>query len=312
MNAAPRPIDAMIVGAQKAGTSSLAGYLAQHPAVCTHHRVEISYFVDDHEYAEGYEACFGRYFGHCSPDSLLLGKSVTIMADPRLIDRVAAHNPEARVMAVLRNPVARAYSAYWWARRKGYEDLATFEAAIEATPDRHGENVLRRRNTRYLEMGDYAPQVEDLYERFGRDRVRIFLFEDLAADALGVCREAYRFLGVDDAFRPDTSLQRNASSTARFSGLTRLLTAQHPLKRRLRRMLPGGLVDDWKRRAERWNRVPFRQPPIDPETRDRLVEHFRPRNDRLAELIGRDLAAWDGTAPSAPVAAGVQEPTSSA
>jgi hypothetical protein len=289
----PRPIDTMIAGAQKAGTSSLAYYLGQHPEICTHKRLELSYFVDELDYALGYAENFDRYFAHCSAGSRLLGKSVTVMTEPRLIDRMREHNPRMRLLVILRNPVDRAYSAYWWARRKGYETLPTFEAALDADPARHGGNVVKVRSTSYRPFGHYAPQIAALFDRFGREQVQVHLFEDLKADAPGVCARAFEHIGVDPAFAPDVSTRRNTSSLPRSSGLARLLSAQHPLKRGLRRVLPKGMAEAWKRRAERWNRVSFSQPPMRPETREALVRHFRPLNDELAELIGRDLSAWN-------------------
>jgi len=289
----PRPIDAMIVGAQKAGTSSLAYYLGQHPDVCSHSRLELSYFVDERDYGLGYPENYERYFGHCAADAKLLGKSVTVMTEPRLVDRMRDHNADLRLLVILRNPVDRAYSAYWWARRKGYETLPTFEEALDADPGRHRGNVVKVRSTSYRPFGHYAPQMAALFDRFGRDQVRVELFEDLQGDTQGVCARAFAHIGVDPEFAPDVSARRNTSSLPRSSRLAQLLSAQHPLKRGLRRMLPKGMAEAWKRRAERWNRVPFVQPPMNPATRAALVEHFQPLNDDLADLIGRDLSAWN-------------------
>ena len=288
----PRAIDAMIVGAQKAGTSSLAYYLGQHPGICTHRRQELSYFVDDRDFRLGYASNFRRYFSHCSPDLLLLGKSVTVMTRREFVERLHSHNTDMKLIVVLRNPVERAYSAYWWARRKGFEELPTFKLAIEANPARHGGNRVKIHSTSYLPFGEYASQVRTLHDVFGPDRVRILLFEDLHADALGVCRELFAFMGLP-AFVPEVRTRRNEASLARSEHVARLLTAQHPLKRAVRRLLPGSVADRLRIRAERWNRVAASLPPMEPAVRARLTAHFAPHNHELAELIGRDLSAWD-------------------
>lgn len=286
-----RPIDAVIAGAQKGGTTSLAYYLGQHPEICTHERLEFSYFSNDLDYAEGYEKSFRRYFAHCDLQARLLAKSVTIMTESRLVKRLKAHSPDVRVIVVLRNPVDRAYSAFWWARKSGYEPLTRFEDALDANPARHGGDIVRVRSTAYLPFGEYAGQVEGLFDEFGRQRVLVVLFDDLQRDTPSVVRSAFEFLGVDPSFRPEME-KRNVAGRARSGLLARLLTGQSRFKRRIRAALPRGWAEGWKRRAEAWNTASFRPPPMHPDTRRRLSEHFAPHNERLSTLIGADLSGW--------------------
>jgi hypothetical protein len=82
-------------------------------------------------------------------------------------------------------------------------------------------------------------------------------------------------------------------SLARSAAVARLLSSQFGLKRRIRQALPRGVAERWKSQAERWNRVPFDPPPMRPETREQLVARFTEDNERLGELIGRDLTAWN-------------------
>lgn len=288
-----RPINALIAGAQKAGTSSLAAYVGQHPRICTHRRIEIGFFASDVEHDLGWSAAFDRYFGPCPTDSLLLGKSVTVMTDPELLRRVRAHNPDIRIVIVLRNPVDRAYSAFWWARRESYEDLASFEAALDADPIRHGGDVVAIRSTSYIPFGMYADQLEGVFKVFPQDAVSVHLYEDLATDPVSVCGEVFSFLGVDPTFEPDVRIRENANSRSRSWVLARALTAQHPLKRRFREALPSGVADRWRRRIERLNRVPFTPPPMDPTTRARLLRRFAEPNRRLGVLLGRNMSVWD-------------------
>jgi hypothetical protein len=283
----------MIVGAQKAGTSSLAYYLAQHPDICTHERLELSYFVNVEDHALGYPSNFERYFAQCPVESRILGKSVTVMTDAEPVRRMREHNPDMRVIVILRNPVDRAYSAYWWARRKGYESLETFEEAIAADPRRHRGNIVRIRSTSYIPFGLYADQIEMLRAAFGEEQVQVHLFEDMQSDAVATCRRIFEHIGVDPTFAPDVSGKRNTMSLARSSTVARLLSSQFGLKRRLRRALPRGMAERLKRRAERWNRVTFDQPAMRPETREMLVGRFADENLRLGALIGRDLTHWN-------------------
>ncbi|HEY2915590.1 MAG TPA: sulfotransferase domain-containing protein [Candidatus Limnocylindrales bacterium] len=292
----PRPIDALIIGAQKAGTSSLAHYLEQHPAICSHHRMELSTFVDDRDYDLGYEANFRRYFGHCPPDALLLGKSVTIMTERRIVERVRDHNPDARLIAIVRNPVDRAYSAYWWARQNGYESLPTFEAALDADPARHRGNLAAIRSTSYIAFGRYADQIEMVRAVVGPDHLQVHLSDDLAADTAGVCRRSFEFLGVDPGVRVEVGKRENAASNPKSSWLANALSAEWRWKRAVRRAIPGDVADRARQRLKELNRSSFVPPPMALATRARLVELFEPENARLGELLGRDLSGWNRAA----------------
>lgn len=290
----PRPIDAFIIGAQKAGTSSLSGYLQQHPAICSRRRKELSYFVNDRDYAAGYAANFQRYFGACPPDTLLLGKSVTVMADRTPIERLWQHNPRMRLLAVLRNPVDRAYSGYWWARQNGYETLPTFEAALDADPARHRGRIVATRLTAYVALGRYADQLAQVLDVFPREQLQVLLLEDLAADAQAVCRRTFEFLGVDPTVHVELRPRENAVAAARSVRLASAMAAPMAWKRAVRRALPGGVGDRLRKGLKDWNAASFSPPPMEPATRARLVQAFAADNVRLAELIGRDLSAWSG------------------
>jgi hypothetical protein len=288
-----RPVQALIAGAQKAGTTSLAAYLSEHPDICTHTRDEFSYFVDELDFSNAYADTFARYFAHCPKDAVVLAKSATVMTDPRLIERVKHHNPDTRVIVSLRNPVDRAYSAFWWARRMGYEPIPTFEQALAATPERHDGNVVKIRSTSYVEFGEYARQVADLMAVLGRERVKIVLFDDLRADPQAVLHDLFRFIGVDATFEASARERRNVAGQARSSAVARFLVAQSPAKRRIRQLMPRGWAEALKRRAQRLNTSSFRPPPMEPATRQRLVAHFVPHNAQLSELLRRDLSHWD-------------------
>ena len=290
-----RPINAMIAGAQKAGTSSLKAYMAQHPDICTHPRPELSYFVDDPDYLLGYESNFRRNFAGCPPEALLIGKSATAMTQPEYVGRMHASNPAMKIIVILRNPVERAYSAYWWARRTGLEDQPTFEEALRAEPE-WADNLVKMRSRAYVSAGEYARQLAELFERFGRDQVQVLLFDDLRADAASVCRDVFAFVGVRP-FAPDVRRKRNRASRARSLRLARVLAAQHPMKRALRQMLPSRMGDGLRTLAERWNAVDVQQPAMREDTRRALLAHFAPHNEALELLIDRDLTVWGAPPP---------------
>ena len=138
-----QPIQLMIVGTQKSGTSSLLRYLAQHPDIHTHSQSEMTFFLQDHEYTRGYESAYAKYFAQCSENCKLIAKNVMVMYSHDIMQRIYQHNPKIHLVVLLREPVARAYSAYWWARRRGWENITSFEEALAAEQHRHQRRLVQ-------------------------------------------------------------------------------------------------------------------------------------------------------------------------
>lgn len=289
-----KPLHAMIGGAQKAGTTSLVNYLAQHPRLCVHNGRELTYFVNDEEYARGFDAVAVERYAHADADQLLIAKSAGVLDLPEAVDRLKRHNPDVKLVFLLRHPVDRAYSAYWFARQMGWEDIDRFEDALEAGADRFSQgDWVRRRNTAYLERGLYAKHLREVYARFDPQQVRVFLVEDLKADAAGLCRQVFEFLGVDADFVPDVTRRSNTAAAPRWAGVSRLMARERGWKRLARAVLPRSVGKQVKHTLRAWNAAPFTPPPMDPQTRRRLIAYFAQPNAELADLLGRDLHHWD-------------------
>jgi hypothetical protein len=289
-----RPIQMMIAGAQKAGTSSLVRYLGQHPQVCSFPHREFSYFVNDGEYVKGYEQIFHTYFGNrCSAGMAIVAKSVGIMYLPEAVHRLYAHNPDVDLVFLLRNPVDRAYSAYWYARRMGWEPLDSFEEALKAGTERFQGNWLQERGCMYHQRGKYAEYLPLFFEMFGREQIHIYLLEDLKADTKGLCRHLYQVLGIDPSFTPDVTRRHNRAAAARSQWLARLMASDSGMRSGLRRLLPRRVRYRVRHVARRLNERVLSPPPMDPETRMDLIDYFRPFNAQLGELLHRDLSHWD-------------------
>lgn len=179
-------IQLVIGGAEKSGTSSLKHHIGEHPAVSMHAQVEIMHFALDDQHALGFDHARNWYYPDAS--GVLAGKSVAAMHLDRASERLRDHNPEVRVVLVLRNPVDRAYSAYWHARRRGREHLETFEAALDAEERRRTANgTSSAHRLLYRQRGRYVPQIERLMERFP-DTLDLYLLEDLDADPVRICQ----------------------------------------------------------------------------------------------------------------------------
>lgn len=290
-----RTIDAFIIGAQKAGTTSLQNYLALHPAICTHWQSEAPFFGLDELYQQGYAQAFKRYFSACQdPDSLLLAKSVDVMYSAVALARLRDHNPHCKLLLILRNPVDRAHSAFWYAIQIGREIIPEFDEAVWVPPEQRND-ALTRAACAYLQRGLYAQSLEQIYQRFPPENVRVYRFEDFQSSPATICQDAFAFLGVAP-FPLEIAKRHNVASIPKSMLLAKGL-GQHEshrwLRRAIRQALPAQLRDQLRAWLRKKNRRPFGYPPMNPETRQKLVAYFEPHNRRLTQIWGVDLASWN-------------------
>jgi hypothetical protein len=291
----------LIVGAAKAGTTSLYHYLRQHPDVFMSAMKEPSFFyaqcvsfplkgmepgrkalVTDFD---SYRALFrdgqGRKaVGEASVDTLYYHAG-TIPLVRRYLGR-------PRVIAILRDPVERAYSAYMFLRRDGREPL-TFEEALAREPERHRDDW--RMTWLYVRAGMYFEQVRAFRDAF--PDVGIWLYEDLRDRPADMLREIFAFLDVDNGFSPDTRVRHNVSGLPRWEWFNNLLARPSSFQRACRAVgtrLFG--YDRWCALRESVRNTNLSRRAPDPATAVRLRAVFRDDILRLQDLIGRDLKAW--------------------
>jgi hypothetical protein len=195
--------DALIIGAMKAGTSSLHYYLTQHRQVVAPLRKEVHYF--DLNYARG-EAWYRANFGRAEAGGLNLDSSPYYLLHPQVPQRAHALLPAARLIVLLRDPVRRAHSHYWHERDKGREPMS-FEDAIAAEPERierdHArlasgeiERSAAHQYFSYLARGRYAEQLAAWLQVYPRERLLVLRFEDLAREPLPLLNRTLGWLGL--------------------------------------------------------------------------------------------------------------------
>jgi hypothetical protein len=189
--------DFLIIGTQRGGTTSLYNYLAAHPRVAPATRKEVHYFtlfcdrgVD--WYASNFPRSRGirkRMTGEATPYYLF---------HPEVPGRVRDVCPDAKLIALLRNPVARAFSHYRHERRLGEETLS-FEEAIAAEDGRlSGDPFIdgSHQHYSYLARGRYAEQLRNWWKTFPREQMLVLKSEDLFADPETSYGRTLDFLGL--------------------------------------------------------------------------------------------------------------------
>lgn len=300
MNSSPRRPDFFIVGAPKAGTTSLYEYLRQHPQVFMPAAKELHYFGSDLEFRRTprlSEDEYLKYFSSVPNQVLRVGEaSVRYLQSEEAASEIASFCPDAAIIVMLRNPVDALPAMHSEYLFSGIEDIEDFGAALAAEPERRagrrlppGANVPQV--LYYRESVRYADQVERYLRTFGRSQVHTILFDDLRADTQKTYRATLDFLGVS----VDTSRipwVANPNKVARSRLATRLVSnppkpvrwaAQH-LSRRARKRVYRWAMNLNARRSSRR--------PVPDELRRQLEREMRPEIERLAELIERDLSGW--------------------
>lgn len=295
-----------VVGAAKSGTTALHHYLGQHPAIFLPDYQEPSYFAfaeapprfggpDGSQASVNRSAitsltAYAELYRAAGPGQVLGDVSPVYLYWPPAAEALARHLPRARIVAVLRHPVDRAFSAYMHARREGKEPLADFTKALAAEPDRLAQNwgFLWR----YADLGRYPSQLQRYYDRFPPDQIKVFLYEDLQADPVTLCRQLFRFTGVDPEFTPDVTVAYNVSGVPRSRVLQELLQPAGVLGRMGKRAAPllgKARLQAWARRMRHGN---LRRRHLDPAIRISLLPRFEAEIGELERLINRDLSTW--------------------
>lgn len=295
----------LIIGAMKSGTTALYYHLEQHPEIYMSPVKEPNFFACEGERTmtrlpgdpigvsrasvtdvESYRELFAKASG----EKALGEASHSSLYSPKAPTNIQRHIPGAKMIVILRNPAERAYSHFLHSVRTGVEHTTDFARALE---EEHSGEREGRHLQDYVGWGLYHAQLQRYYEMFEASNIRVYLHEDLKDAPRETVRDVFRFLEVDDAFVPDTSLKRNISGDPRNRVLDRLLRGQHPLKSALKLRLPARMR--W-RASEVVDALKTRNlalpPPMPPEARHHLVEVYREDIGRLQALIGRDLSAW--------------------
>lgn len=249
--------DFIIIGAQKAGTTSLYHYLSQHPEIVLSARKELHYF--DHSYQKGeywYRGQFPSVRRNKAVKQIITGEATpNYIFHLRCPSRIRETVPDIKLIAVLRNPVDRAISHYSHVRRYAAEPLSMMEAFLQEQ-NRLAPEIERMRVDpyykstihqyySYLSRGKYLDQLERYRNVFPRDRLFLLKAEDLFSNPTMVLEEVYTFLGVSNFFVPDDLCPRN--------------------------------VGGYDRNAASKDVIRF------------LDDYFRPHNRRLNEYLGRDF-----------------------
>jgi hypothetical protein len=285
-----------LVGGPKCGTTSLHEYLAAHPQIFMCTPKEPCYFDKDLPWPDSprSETEYMRLFEPANGGHLIVGEASTnYLYSQVAVRNILRFNPEARFIAMVRNPIDMAMSLHSYSLQELTEDVEDFEAAWRLQDE--------RRQGRRLPTVNYQPdfvlygpfcrlgeQLQRLYGQVERSRVHVVVFDDLCADAAGVYRGTMAFLGLQDDGRK-VYPTRNVTGVPRFKAVHRLLASLLALRQSL--PLPRLGLDVFSR-LKRLNVAAGARKGISADFRRELSEYFRSDVELLSALIERDLTSW--------------------
>jgi hypothetical protein len=304
----PRP-NLFIIGAPKSGTTSLWEYLAGHPDVYMSPVKEPAYFspdvpapLDRFPYGAG-EQRYLRLFAGATTERWRGEASTYYLFSRKAPGYIHQFEPNARIVAVLRNPVDAMHAFHSQLFEHGHEPIPDFDAALAAdlAPDfgGHGRQAMVERFGTYRARGRYAEQLAPWLETFPGAQSKIFIFDDLVADTPGVLRQLLDFLDVDADYLPPSLDARNKSHQVRTLSVRLMRSAPARWLRHaiLPHVVGEGRAASLGRRFKqsRLVRTEKERPPLTAQLRARLEEEFAPDVERLSAMLDRDLLGeWCG------------------
>lgn len=292
-----------IPGAGKSGTSTLHEYLSRHPEIFMSVVKEVSFFSHDKRYAYGLK-WYSRHF-EAGRDFRIRGESSTCyMAFPKVIERIKSSVPEPKFIFILRNPIDRMYSHYWWLRGMGYEQKPFRDAMLsgmDKEPDPtcgvHGLYKF------YYQSGCYAKWLCRFVSTFGQDAVLVITTEGLHSDKLSTLNKCCSFLGIIP-FEQLEIVQVNETVILKFPSIYRLIAGFFHDSNYwlfLQRILPRRLRGEFRRRLTGSTKQILsshrRYPKMSDKDRAWVASLYTDEVDKLRHLIGMKFEEWTSDFP---------------
>lgn len=272
----------ILAGAPKAGTSSLWGYIRQHPDIFTAPDKEVFFF--DFNWEKGlawYEERFADYAGQ----SAIGEATVWYMRWPSVPERLSSVLPNVKLLFLLRNPVDRAYSNWCHEKRDGIHPFNQGFAEFLTREDRDNRTI--------LSSGYYAQHLKRWLQHFPREQMHVDYFENFCADPKAYLQSVFRFLEVETNVAIDTNYRDNESWWYRGEALLKFIDAIFSPLKKVSGLDPVGEL--WRRRHFRqlFHDRKLRPPKLAQRDRAELIEHYRPHNAELADLMGMSFDHWN-------------------
>lgn len=297
-------IDFLVIGTAKAGTTSLHGLLSTHGRMRLS-RPKETWFFDGSNYANGLDWYISEYYGDGASQAIRGEVATSYLYVPYVAERIAREAPHARLIAILRDPIERAYSDWWMMHTRGWEPLS-FDAAItdnlkrlETGPDfsdprdwaEHLSEIAKSGKVRYrtyVDYGFYGEQLDRYCQLGFGDQLLVLQFEQMKLEGPSYLQQVFSFLQIEPPpvaiLEAEFTRPQNEALPSRRIGQS--LSLLHSTG--LSRFVPLKM----KQAAKTWLGRHRGTPIILPATRERLEAVYRARPCGLERFTGVDVSLW--------------------
>lgn len=268
--------DFIIVGAMKAGTTTLMRYLVRNPQICIPD-YEVHFFDDDKNYEKGLE-WYSSHFSQSERIKAIGEKTPTYSYDPKVAERIYKALPDTKLVWLFRNPVDRTYSNYIHALLRGTEKFS-FKEALKKEEERIEKNIFKG----YKRRSIYAEQVERFLEYYPQEKMHFIIFENFIQNPDKELQRLFEFLEVGNNLKSEKSESIKANqSYVPFS-----VPLQYYSYKFWGDSLPHKVINYFNRLFS------STVPPLSDEIRSELETYFSEYNKQLSELINMKLDIWE-------------------
>ncbi|MBP7398275.1 MAG: sulfotransferase [Chitinophagales bacterium] len=306
----------LVVGAVKAGTTSLHEYLNQHPEIFMSPVKETNFFSDADMLFDKFNVDYKQDIDH-NLDKYLDGPmdkkihiahirtwqqyqklfrdvkeqkaigeiSNSYLYCPNTANAIHAQLPEAKIVMILRNPIDRLFSQYLMNLKLG--KIITKDLLLEIQNDQDKKDKGWGVSHLYLEVGKYYPQVKNYFDIFSKNQVHVILYDDYKKDPAAVMQKLFAFIGVDANFSLDMSMKYNEAGLPRFGKLNYWLT-QTGIYGLSKKIFPDSLKSRIKSLIYTKDNIPV----ISAEEKSWLVNYYKEDVEQLEKFLGVSLQHW--------------------
>ena len=282
-------VDFFIVGAPKAGTTSLYHYLSEHPETDMSILKEPNYFSeksikDNDLYYKSYPIKkLSRYHSLFKNNNLIKGEaSVSYLYYKDVAKSIKAYNSSARIIIMLRDPIERAFSHYLMDFRLGLIN-DTFENIIFQKSNLSNSKTYFQQ---YVKLGEYTNQIKRYFNEFPSEQILVVDYDDFKNKTSDIVKKVYKFLKIDINFSPELNNKHNARFIVN-NRLLKFLFSKIIIRKAMNLIFPKFIKSFIK------NQFFNNKPPILlSSSRLYLRQYFKKDVENLSNFLQKDYSKW--------------------
>ena len=284
-------VDFFIVGAPKAGTTSLYHYLNEHLEIEMSSQKEPDYFSNEAlkrqrmYYGKNRIDSLVKYHGlFTNKDVKLRGEaSVSYLFYDDVPQKIKDYNQNSKIIIMLRNPIDRAFSHYLMDYRLGLVS-DSFESIIKKKSKHKNAHLFYQQ---YIDVSEYARQVSGYLDVFDKENILFIDYEDFKNDVSAVVNDTYIFLGVNDDFQPNLKKKHNTYTMPK-NRIIRFIYSFVLFRKFLTNIVPKAFV--------KWIRNLLfksdKKPTLSNDIRKFLASYFKDDVDDLSAMLNKSYSKW--------------------